>query len=160
MLYLRPRAVCPKFWIVEVNQVMSLYLLHLHMTAAPYVPVYVTSTVLNLLCFGETENIKSLFLPVPFRSVAHVKPHVNPVRATWACMLSCKQQLVCVNVFAAVWGWGGETGSEYLYSRTISHALSLTHIPPDQISFKWWCWDWRHFWGFLPICFSLQKGWK
>lgn len=68
------------------------------MTAALLCFSLCTRAVLNLLWLGETENIKKPFSPSSLWSFAHIEPHVNPMSSTWACMLSCKWQLVCLCV--------------------------------------------------------------
>lgn len=126
MLYHRTHAVCPNLLSVETNQVVLLYVLQLHLTAVVLCPSLCTNTLLARLKTPLSVHCSFLTSCEPQEGNMGIHAHFQAVFS--ACKCVCCE---CCGLRLR----GGGAGSEYFYSRTISHALLLTHIPQDQISF-------------------------
>lgn len=133
------------------------------MTAALLFFRLCTRAALHLLWPGQ--KLKTLRKPfAPSSSVLRrsLRTSCEPRRlnvGTHTLLQVAVRVSVCVFAMdAAVWGLRGRDRGQSIYipEQSLRFCRSLA-FPQDQISFKWWCWVWRHSWGFLPICFSSRK---
>lgn len=95
----------------------------------------------------------------------HFKPHMNPKRRAQGIrahlqlafsVYKCSLRKGC-GLRSSEREWERDQGQSIFIPEQFLVPRRSSTFPKIRFLLKWWCWDWLHFCGFLPICFSCRR---